>query len=309
MRVSIELFLLDNLMMNLLMLRLAYALEGVRPVSWRMWAAAAFGAVYALLSMSVLPVLAAFLPKLLLGAVMALPLMETPRTYPKALLCLYLAACLMGGVMFALAMLFGGNFRSGAFVCTVPVRVALISACCCALLPRLIRAMLRAIRQRPLRIRLMVRLPDRMLDLNALVDTGNLLVEPISGLPVIIIRPGLLPPYEGRPVPYRTVDGEGMLRAMRPVDVRVYQGYWHSVDAMVAESRQALKCADAIVGGGILTDERWCIHAQTETDTGTDLHAAADAAGEGTDVCPLGGDAAAAVWAAGGAGVDRTTDA
>ena len=83
MRVSIELFLLDNLLMNLLVLRLGYALEGVRPLFVRMWAAALFGAGMALLSMAYLPVLLTLIPKLALGAVMALPLAETPRAYPR----------------------------------------------------------------------------------------------------------------------------------------------------------------------------------------------------------------------------------
>ncbi len=312
MRISIELFLLDNLMMNFLMLRLAYALEGVKPFPWRMWLASALGAIYALLSMTVAPVLAAFLPKMLLGMVMALPLMETPRQYPKAVLCLYIAACLTGGVMFGLAMLFGGSFRGGAFVCTVPVRLALVAGCCCALLPQVATRMMRAITQRPLKVRLIMGFHDRTLELSALVDTGNLLVEPISGLPVIVVRPGLLPiADEGRPVPYRTVNGQGILRAIKPQQIRVFQGYWHSVNAMAAESVCELKSADAIVGGEILTEKRWCMYEQTkqaETDCGTAIHPADTGACGGSDVHPLGGNAAAAIWGTGGTGVDRTVD-
>ena len=311
MRISIELFLLDNLMMNLLMLRLAYVLAGVKPFPWRMWLASSLGAVYALLSMTVAPVLSAFIPKLLLGAAMALPLLEAPRQYPKALLCLYVSACLMGGVMLGLAMLFGGSFRGGAFVCTVPVRLALLAGCCCALLPQVVMRMLRAIARRPLKVRLVMRFSDRTLELTALVDTGNLLVEPISGLPVIVVRPGLLPPCEGRPVPYRTVNGQGILRAVKPDEIRVFQGYWHNVNAMAAESAYGLKSADAIVGGEILTEKRWCMYAQAkqaEAGDGADLHTADSGARWGSDVHPLGGDAAAALCGSGRTGVDQTAD-
>lgn len=309
MRVSIELFLLDNLLMNLLVLRLGYALEGVRPLFGRMWAAALFGAGMALLSMAYLPVLLTLIPKLALGAVMALPLAETPRAYPKALACLYGAACLMGGVMLALSALFGGGYSNGVLLGTVPLRVALLTCCCCALLPRMVAERLRTLRARALRVSLRLRLGGRTLHLTALMDTGNLLMEPVSGLPVVVVRPGLLPPYAGRPVPYRTVDGDGVLYAIRPDELCVYQGYWHRADAMIAESKRALKSADAIVGAGILTDERWCMHARIETSFGTNLPAASDAAGERPAVCSFGGDAAAAIWPAGGTGVDRTADA
>lgn len=309
MRISIELFLLDNFMMNWLLLRLACAFLGSKPALWPIGCASAFGAIYALLSLSIWPYLAAFFPKLMLGAVMALPVTESWRAYPRALLSLYGAAFLMGGFMLALVMLWGGNFRGGALVCTIPIRIALIAGCLCACLPRLIGAMLRSIRHRALRVPLRVRLPDRSLELTALIDTGNLLTEPLSGLPVIIVRPGLLPELPGRPVPYRTVEGGGVLYAIRPVGAWVYQGYWHSVNAMVAESRTCLNSADAIVGAGILTDERWCMDANNHTTFATDVYDADPKAGQGSIVHSFGGDAAAAVWTRGGAEVDRTADA
>ena len=99
MEVSIEGFLLDNLLMNLLMLRLCSALSGLPVRRLAGFGAALLGAIYALLSVAVLPALALPVPKLLLGCVLVLPMVYHRRDYGRALLFLYLSACLMGGVM------------------------------------------------------------------------------------------------------------------------------------------------------------------------------------------------------------------
>ena len=55
MELSIELFLLDNTLMNLLMLRLASAISGLKLRPFFGVAASLFGAAYALLSLTVCP--------------------------------------------------------------------------------------------------------------------------------------------------------------------------------------------------------------------------------------------------------------
>ena len=301
---------MDNLMMNYLILRLGCVLYGGGVRQWRMLLAASLGAVYALLSLTKLPMLRAFLPKLLLCLAMALPLTERARTYPKAFLCLLLAACLMGGVMFSLLQLFGGEFYHGAYVCTVSIRMALLAICICACLPRLVVSVLHAVRQRKSSVRVCIRFADRTIELVALIDSGNLLTEPLSGLPVVVVRPGLLPRTQHvRPVAFRTVNGAGMLYAMRPAALLVYQGYWRRVDAMVAESAYALKSADAILPTALLTEEGRCTHARMDPDDGATVPKAAAQAGENDSVYPLGGDASGAVPAGGGAGMDRQAHA
>ena len=79
MELSAELFVLDNLLMDLLMLRLAAAIGALRLRPVAAVLAAFLGAVYALLSMSALPLLAAPVPKLLLCAAASLPLVSAPR--------------------------------------------------------------------------------------------------------------------------------------------------------------------------------------------------------------------------------------
>ena len=91
MELSAELFVLDNLLMDLLMLRLAAAIGALRLRPVAAVLAAFLGAVYALLSMSALPQLTAPVPKLLLCAAASLPLVSAPRDLPRALLSLLAA--------------------------------------------------------------------------------------------------------------------------------------------------------------------------------------------------------------------------
>lgn len=105
-----------------------------------------------------------------------------------------------------------------------------------------------------------IELGGRTLCLDGLVDTGHQLRAPLTGLPVILGAPGDLIPLIGqrvsqqlggpltewdhvvgplrgrvRPVPYRTVAGEGLLPAFRPdgVWLRRGEGAWLRAEAMV----------------------------------------------------------------------------
>ncbi len=308
MKVSIEAYLLDNLMMNYLMLRLAGTLLGVRTKQLLMLAVSLFGAVYALCAAAVLPALAGWVPKLLLGCAMALPLKTAWRDYPKAIVSVYLSSCLMGGVMFGISLLFGGGFSGGTFVCTVPVRIALASAFVCALLPRVVLTLIHTLKSRASRVRVEIRLRDRVFTAEALVDSGNLLVEPITGRSVVVVKKGLLPKERGLPVPYRTIGGEGLIYALRPESVRVFQGGWRSVDALVAEADTELLAADAIFPAELLGSEGGAEH---ETNC-----AAADAVvlrgdqktERGNPLRALKRSAARALRAGGGTKLDQPPD-
>lgn len=308
MKISAEWFLLDNLMMNFLVLRLCGAVRGVRTALWRLLAASLFGAGYAMLAVSKAPVLNALLPKLGLSLLMAAAVTEAPRAFGKALLCLLLSACLMGGVMLALTLLFGGAFRNGAYICTVPVRVLLVAGALGACLPRCLTALTAALRTRAGRVRIRLTLDDRVLLLHALVDTGNLLTDPLTGLPVIVVQAGLLPAGEGRPLPYRCVGGGGVLTAVRPKRVELYLDGWRRADAVAAASPTRIDAADAIVGATLIAREgRWA-DADAETVAHESVPVDMPKDGQADPVHAYGGDAAGAVFTGGGTDVDRTAD-
>ena len=311
MKVSVELFLLDNMLMNWLVLRLGAVLVGKRLRYYVSLPAAAIGALYALLSMTAAPFLLSVWAKLLFGALLACVLMVNRRGYMKCLLALYLSAFLLGGTMFGLAMLFGGEVSGGALIGTVPLRVLLITAVLCFGLPRAALSLLAAYRSRMRHVRVRVDLADRSFIVWALIDSGNLLTEPVSGLPVIILKAGLLPGEPGRPVPYAAMGADGWLNAIRPARVSVYTGSWYEINAYVAEAPGSLGAEEAIIGADLLrAEERRSLHdSETQDALWEAVSADTQPRPQADPVSSYGGDPAHAVSGGGGDDVDRQAHA
>ncbi len=70
----------------------------------------------------------------------------------------------------------------------------------------------------------------------ALLDTGNLMTEPISGLPVVLLHEKKPLPYTATwPVPYHSLAGTGVVNACRPQSARAFiDGKWQQLDVMIA---------------------------------------------------------------------------
>lgn len=310
MTVTIELFLLDNFVMNLLMIRLAAVMAGKR---LRWYAAALFaaaGALYAFLSVTAAPFLTGAAAKLLFGAAAACLLMDGRHGYLRALASLFFAAFLLGGLVLGVTMLFGGRIGGGALIGTIPVRIALLCGAVCTALPRLLRSLMTAYRHRARYTRIRIMLPDRAMELRALIDSGNLLTEPITGLPVVLVRPGLLEKGGGLPVAYAGVDGHGIVYAQRPDRLLVHADGWREADALVAETKIEFAAAEAIIGAELYFAERklLCV-GEADEDAEKVVCNAADVQEAGDMVYPFRGDAADAVCAGGGERVDRAAHA
>lgn len=296
--------------MNLLILYLATAILSIRPAVWKMLLGAFGGAVYALLSMTVVPFLATLLPKLALGCVMALTINASRRQYIRTLITLYVAAFLTGGLMLCITMLLGGGMTSGVLVGSVPARVALIGMLACACLPRVIRSFLILWQQRARKIPLRITLADRTIVLSALIDTGNFLTEPISGRQVILVQPTFCDTAEGRPVAYRTVNGTGLVYAIRPKRIEIDSGGWLTLDAYIAASPMQIDEADAIIGGSLVPKERGEGYVESVARLARAVVSKnRSASGEGDVLHPLGRDASGTFPTGGGTDLGGTTHA
>ncbi len=261
MRISIEWFLLDNTLMNLCVLLLAGALSGLRirlPLSVGL---CLLGGVFALLSLWVFPVLLKPVPKLLFACVLAFGLRADGwRAYLRGLLCVLLCAALLGGLVLLLTALLDDGalgLKNGALVGTVETRVVLIAIAFAVMLPRILRALRNAARTVSLHVPLRFTLDGAELELDALIDTGNLLNEPVTGLPVVLVcATSMGKREEGYPVRYCGVNGEGLLYARRVQAAKIrIDGIWHSTDIMVARSPVPITGAKAIVGNNALPPE------------------------------------------------------
>ena len=258
MRISIEFFLLDNALMNFATLALAAALSGLRLRKFLAIALCGLGAVFALLALWIWPVLLTVTPKLVFAGILALGFhIDGWQGYLRGYLCILLCAILLGGLLLAVTLWWTGDTGTsgmvgGVLVGTVALRAALAAAALAALLPRLLRQLRIAARANENRIPMRITIDGRQIDALALLDTGNLLVEPVSSLPVVLLS--RCPAFAtGYPVRYCGVGGEGELTARRSkrAEVRI-NGIWRDIDVMVARAPQPIVGADAILGSSAL---------------------------------------------------------
>lgn len=218
--VCLESFLLQNLAMNALVLALALRLAGRRLKPGRLALAAGLGTAYAYLSclqraaflrgvpFQILCVLCMCL--LVLGSV-------RPRSFLRLAGFCYVATALLGGTGFGLMGLMGAR------------GFGLLQALLTALLGGLgLVALALPLRRPPgaLRLRHLVRLrwQGQTLCLEGFTDTGNALLEPLSGLPVMLVSQELLRLPQGaklRPVPFEAMGERGILDAFFPDELCV----------------------------------------------------------------------------------------
>ncbi|MCR5809564.1 MAG: sigma-E processing peptidase SpoIIGA [Clostridiales bacterium] len=211
----IELFLLDNLLLNLLIVRLAAALLSVRPPLIRELCAAGLSALAAAYAAYRAPWLNAFLRLPLLAvAALAIPV-RNARGFLSALLASVFATMAVGGCAFAAALASGG-YSDGVITGGVGLRAALFGAAAASFLPRAARRLQRRGQRNGNSCELVIMqggIPRRFV---CLVDTGNTLTEPVSGLPVAVVRCRALERYANIPLTAVTAAGRGRLMAFIP---------------------------------------------------------------------------------------------
>ncbi|MCL2696327.1 MAG: sigma-E processing peptidase SpoIIGA [Clostridiales bacterium] len=253
MKISIELFLLDNFIMNYLLFSLASVLSGTHMRMGYTALSAGIGAGYALAGLAWLPVLQWLPVKGLAFGLLALPLRAKGQKYIYLLLSVFLAAFLLSGTLLFLTGLFGGSVgRNGTLVGAVPLRVALLGAGLCATLPRLFRKLFAAHHLKAFTAQITIEWGGQSMTCTALLDSGNALTEPLSGLPVILVA-GPLPAGPRRPIPYQTQGGTGLLQGARPDRVLLMDT--HEVNAWVCAAPQPIQGADAIFPSCLVPNE------------------------------------------------------
>ncbi len=222
MTVSIEWFVAQNLSMNALILFMAARLSGLCSGKGRVLLAAALGCGYAICAY--LPwgrPLLGMAPRTLICMGMTLVLcagrrlVDWKRTL-RAFAFVWVSTLLLGGTGAGVMYMLGAAGYG-------PVAAAVTAAVGCALMVLL--ACQRNRRAPQNTATLTVVSGGRHVSLSAVVDTGNVLVEPVSNLPVIVVERAALRGMEaGRPlraVPFTSVGGSGVLDAFAADVVRV----------------------------------------------------------------------------------------
>lgn len=229
---SIEVFLLVNLAADLALLCVAARCSGC--FNWRRALASALLATGFALAETLWPLPHFALPaQVLLLALISMLLSGRWdfRTWSRPALLLCEGALLSGGV--ASLCLGGTRSQSGGVLCALSG--ALLTALTCA-----------GRRAARWQVHLLLRSPTGTARFTALVDTGNRLREPISGLPVLIAEEKLvraiLPEDGYRILSYSSVGGGGRMACFKPSGIWIERGHrrTRAPDVWVAVSAHPL---------------------------------------------------------------------
>jgi len=196
-----ELFF-TNLVMNFLILWATAGLAHLFCSTRRLLAGAAIGALYSfIVFLPGVNLLISTIGKLLFACLLVLVVFAplSVRKYLKTLACFYLVSFVIGGAAFGVIYLTDGElvFNNGAvYYSANSVWKGLFAAIAVGILVgRWLKAYLHQKQwQRLFLFPLVVYFGDVKIEVDALLDTGNLLKDPVSGYPVIILEEQVLLP-------------------------------------------------------------------------------------------------------------------
>jgi stage II sporulation protein GA (sporulation sigma-E factor processing peptidase) len=198
--IYVDVLFVINFVMDYGALWAAARISRIRFVPWRLALAACFGAIYGILVLLPnLDILSVFWMKFLVSLVM-LGVAVAPlgwKQFGRVLLYFYLIAFLMGGAVLGFVY-FMDNIAIQPVSTGVPLpylwlAVALGAA---VLLGKWGVAFLRkTFMQDLLKVPVLIRLQGHEIRVDGMVDTGNQLVDPLTGAPVVIVEYDVLAPY------------------------------------------------------------------------------------------------------------------
>lgn len=248
MNMYIEVFLLDNAVMDFLTLRTAQAALGRGAPVWRLALASALGACYSLMALR-LPMLTSLPMKIASGMLMAFAF--APKDvwgFLKNALAVFMAALITGGAVTALAYSLGGGMENGRVIVGLPLRSALYGAALASMLPKLVRKVFARRIDGKMRVKLILTHGGFNYKLTALIDTGNTLTEPLFSLPAAVIYAPELSRFASLPIPFCTLSGSGELLGFIPDFLAIQSGNeTQRLQAVVALSPSPISGADALL--------------------------------------------------------------
>lgn len=192
-----DILFLENLIANFLILKLTATISGFDAKTLRLFLASSLGAIYAVLGVIVpyTAILSGLLTRIIVSALMILVAFKI-RTLPSFLRrwgMMLLSAFLLAGCTYGLSSLLdGGAIAYGGLMYVSPqgiLKAFLLSTALCIILVRPIGRILsgKAFKEGAI-VPVYIKMGDQSVRFYALVDTGNSLIDPLTGYPVMVVE-------------------------------------------------------------------------------------------------------------------------
>lgn len=199
MTIYLDVVLIENLMMNFILL-LATGLILKEPIKKiRLLLASLVGAIYSVVSyVSILEIYASMILKIILSIVIVY-IAFNPQTMKKMwkdLLLFYLTSFVFGGAAFALIYIVKPQdilMKNGLFLGTYPLKTILLGAIIAFMVMMTAFTVVKSkITKKDMFTNIAFELNGKKIETIAMIDTGNLLKEPITNTPVVVVEHTLL---------------------------------------------------------------------------------------------------------------------
>ena len=199
MTIYIDVVLIENLMMNFIILLATGLILKERISVIRLLLASLLGAIYAVVSyLSILEMYSSMILKIILSIVM-IYIAFNPQTMKKMwkdILLFYLTSFVFGGAAFALIYIVRPQdilMRNGLFLGTYPLKTIVLGAIIAFIIIMTAFTVVKSkITKKDMFCEVEIELNHKKIETTAMIDTGNLLKEPITNTPVIVVEHTLL---------------------------------------------------------------------------------------------------------------------
>lgn len=195
MTVYIDIILLENLCMNYIILFATAYIMKIKISHIRIIASSSIGAVYSImLYMQILPIYSSIFMKIILSVVMVY-ISYAPKSVKiaiKQLIIFYLISFAFGGCAFALLYFIKPQdifIKNGVYIGTYPLKIALLGGIVGFVITYIAFKIIKnKATKEEMIYKLKIKINDKTVEVNALLDTGNKLKDPITLVPVIVIE-------------------------------------------------------------------------------------------------------------------------
>lgn len=195
MTVYLDVILIENLCMNYIILFATGYIMKLKIKQFRIIISSLIGGIYAIIAyMEIIPVYSNLISKIILSISMVY-IAYYPKNIKlclKELLLFYLVSFVFGGCAFALLYIIKPQnilMKNGVYIGTYPIKVAIIGALLGFILTYLAFKIIKGrITKKSVFYEITIFFKEKTVEVTAMLDTGNLLKDPISQMPVILIQ-------------------------------------------------------------------------------------------------------------------------
>lgn len=204
MTIYIDIVLIENLIMNYIILFTTGLILKLKIKHIRLIIGSLLGAVYSIIAyMGVLEIYSSFILKIILS-ILIVYIAFNPQNIKKMwkdILIFYLTSFVYGGVAFALIYIIKPQdilMKNGLFLGTYPLKTVMLGAIVAfTIIMTAFKIAKSKISKKDMFCEIEIKINEKIVKAKAMIDTGNMLKEPITNTPVVVVEHTLL--YECMP--------------------------------------------------------------------------------------------------------------